>query len=585
MLQHRITQINIYLIIIFLFTILFVEAAVAAEAIVEAQPYILEAKGEIIYDYQHGKMLATEGVVFKTEGLSIEADEVIINIEETLVEARGELIIWVEDQLITGNYLKFDYQTLTGSIQGAESKLGNILFKGREIKFIQDADYQMEITDTSFTDCLFSEPHYHISARQIRLYPQNKIVAKNVGLYLGKTRLFTFPTYVVEYQPGEEGGFKNLMPVPQLGYNSAEGWSARVYYPYEIDSSTKGSITAEYTQKGERDIELEHQYQLKEDWYLTGIYNNLVEEDDEGNFNREETLSGGVIYQNSPLLIKSLLSYDLLNQEYTSRNTFQYTTPVYRFLTALNYNFNNHNREEKLSLEYSPYQKTNLAFYQEYENEILNKESYGIRNEGMMKWDISYRDGYEVDYLPYLTVKLPEFKVLNTSLKTGIGLGKQENEGITAAKLDLNLALDRKITITPELALDFKGEITDVIYQQEETSYLAYQFEAGSNLSRNINDKVQIEGSLGYLLVRDRGDPLLPADRIDLKEALRPSLKFIYQLPQEGASWEFEIAGEYSLPEKEMEELTAELTRKFDCYHYSLTYNLLDNSFGISIEF
>ncbi len=580
----KISRISVYLILILIISTFFLKSTIIAEDIDINQPYILESSGDIVYDYQHGKMLATGEVVFETAGLRVEAEEVIVDITQTIIEARGEIKISIEGQLITGQYLKYDYKDLTGSIYGAQSKLDSIYFKGKELKLIQDADYELELLDTSFTDCLLAEPHYQISARQIRVYPQNKIIAKEVGFYLGNTRLFTLPTYVVEYLP-EEGVFKNLMPVPKLGYNSAEGLSVELYIPYELNPKTEGSINAQYAQKGERNIELEHRYQLNNELFLVGSYNNQVEKDDEGNYNQEETLSGGVIYQKKPFLINSFLNYDLLKKEYSSSNSFLYNKEKLKVLTAINYNFNTGTREEKLDIEYSPFKKTSLALYQEYNNEILNKESYKISQAAKINWDMSYRKGYEVDYLPYLTASFPEFKIFNTGFKTGLGLGKQENEGISTDKIGFNISADKKIVITPALNLNLKGEVVDNYYYPDKTSYQSYQLGISSHLMKDINERVKLQGSLGYLLTRDRGDPLLPADKVDNKETIEPSVKFIYRLPEPETYWEFGLSSEYSLPDNEWESVITKVVKHFDCYSYSVYYDFVDNSFGLNIDF
>jgi len=75
------------------------------------------------------------------------------------------------------------------------------------------------LTHATFTTCGLEHPDYRITAREIRLTPDQRLKATRVRIYLGNFRLISVPRLNINLRPG--AARETLLPRP--GYNSRDG--------------------------------------------------------------------------------------------------------------------------------------------------------------------------------------------------------------------------------------------------------------------------------------------------------------------------------------------------------------------------
>ncbi|GAH96239.1 unnamed protein product, partial [marine sediment metagenome] len=82
---------------------------------------------------------------------------------------------------------------LEGELTG-ESIKGKVYYQGEKMENFPET---VEIAGGSFTTCELEEPHYHIVAKEMIIYPKDKIIARNVSWYEGKIKIITLPYFLI----------------------------------------------------------------------------------------------------------------------------------------------------------------------------------------------------------------------------------------------------------------------------------------------------------------------------------------------------------------------------------------------------
>lgn len=105
---------------------------------------------------------------------------------------------------------------------------GDVRFqKGNNRLTALDAYYSVEtgtgkLTRATFTTCSNTgTPDYHLVAREVTLLPNNRILGKGVGLYLGNTRVLGLP--YIRMNVGGRGTTRNIFPRP--GFDREDGYT------------------------------------------------------------------------------------------------------------------------------------------------------------------------------------------------------------------------------------------------------------------------------------------------------------------------------------------------------------------------
>ncbi len=593
LLSSNLNKKTITFLLINILLLVFIISAISARAESTGyQPYSLEAD-KIDFDYQHGKVFASEQVIFETDDLIIKSDEIVIDLEKELVEARGEAVLLkTSEREVSGTYLEYNYEKGAGQITGAETRIDELNFTGGKIKILQESEHDIEIEKASFTPCILSHPHYQVKASRVEVYRNKKVVAREVGFWFGDHRIFTLPNYVVEYRDGK---LYNFTPLPKLSYNSRDGITLEYYYPYQLGDKGEGKMNLHYSQSGERELSVDNSYQLTPELSLTNDISYTKEiEEKENSSNEKEEITGGIgaSYQITPALFwinrvdyrKEIENDEKVSEENIVSTGLNYKRSNLDIITTFGYDFINNNRREKIRLGYSPYTDYRVDLYQDYTDEELLKYSYSVGYQGRpVRWKLTRREGYEVDYLPYLSLSFPSYQVMGFNLNSAAGLGRVASEGVVVDKAMASISLKRSLQLTPSFDLSLTGGVEDNIYfDPVPGSYQVYQAGIRGSYRQEVSPLLTITPSLGYEIKKDGGDPVLPADEVDSEQILNPGVELTYLTEEPGSAWVFGVDGSYQLDQQDWESIKLELTRRLDCYSFSIDYNLIDESFGFS---
>ena len=248
----------------------------------------------ITYEKIEGEdlIIAKDGVQLKYQEIEVKAEYLKINLTTDLLFASGEVYFLQDETETNCEELTYNWETkkiillrLKGEITGKGIK-GKLYYQGEKMENFPET---VEIAEGSFTTCELEEPHYHIVAKEMIIYPKDKIIVRNISWYEGKTKIITLPYFLIFLDR------KTQQPIlPKIGQNSADGWFIKTNFNYYVDEKSYGTFYIDWLEKKGIGTGIEHTWEIGSQDYPgeTSLYLYLIKKKDSGKIN----LTGEVKY-------------------------------------------------------------------------------------------------------------------------------------------------------------------------------------------------------------------------------------------------------------------------------------------------
>jgi len=238
-------------------------------------------------------IIAKDGVQLKYQDIEVKADYLKINLTTNLLFASEEVFFKQDETETNCEELTYNWETkkvilirLKGELTGEGIK-GKVYYQGEEMENFPET---MEITEGSFTTCELEEPHYHIVAKEMIIYPKDKIIVRNISWYEGKTKIITLPYFLIFLDR------KTQQPIlPKIGQNSKDGWFVKTNFNYYIDEKSYGTLYIDWLEKKGIGTGVEHTWEIGDENNSgeTSLYLYQIKEKDSGKFK----LTGNLNYK------------------------------------------------------------------------------------------------------------------------------------------------------------------------------------------------------------------------------------------------------------------------------------------------
>ncbi len=211
--------------------ILFASGKVCAK---ELHP--IDIKADTVNYYTDKNLVEAHGhvkIVYKN--MTLYCDKATANTLNKEVIAQGNIRIVEEGKERTINARKIVYNMESKTAKIFSSRLEAPPFYGW-VKEAQMKENVYYVHKGSLTTCDLPHPHWKLTCRRINIWPQKKIVAYNVVMWVGKIPILYFPIYV---QPLKEK-VPNIGILP--GKDSDWGYYVLTWYRYILSDNAKGKI-------------------------------------------------------------------------------------------------------------------------------------------------------------------------------------------------------------------------------------------------------------------------------------------------------------------------------------------------------
>jgi len=291
-------------------------------------------------------IIAKDGVQFGYQDIEVKTDYLKINLTTNLLFASGEVLFKQNETETNCEELTYNWKTkkiillqLKGELTGEGIK-GKLYYQGEKMENFPET---VEITEGSFTTCELEEPHYHIVAKEMIIYPKDKIIARNISWYEGKKKIITLPYFLIFLDR------KTQQPIlPKIGQNSKDGWFIKTNFNYYIDEKSYGTFYLDWLEKKGIGTGVEHTWEIgsQNNPGETSLYLYQIKEKDSGRINLTGKIKYGQEFENN---IKTQVTLDysgmkagggeLLSNSLKSQFTFDKQGEKYNLKIGGKYNF------------------------------------------------------------------------------------------------------------------------------------------------------------------------------------------------------------------------------------------------------
>ena len=143
---------------------------------------------------------------------------------------------------------------------------------------------KLEGRNTRITTCDEPTPHYCLVGEQVEIIPGDKLIARNVDVYIGNRKIMRLPWFIV-WLKNQRTPF-----VPDSGSNSVEGKYVRLLYQYALSQNQLGGVRLDMTEKLGEALGLEHFYTLPGGFGSALLYGWLTSRDYKATFDHTQNL-------------------------------------------------------------------------------------------------------------------------------------------------------------------------------------------------------------------------------------------------------------------------------------------------------
>ncbi len=202
----------------------------------------VEVNGDQVEYFPKEKKVVGAGNVSVDYGdTKLTCDRITVFTETKDADAEGNVAIKGPTGEVRGQKLKYNFETKKGEILKARVKSGEWYAGGEKAELFPDAS--LKIRDGYITSCDRDKPHYKIQAKNVTVYPGNKVVAKNVLFKVGNMSVVYLPRY--DYSIDAEWPTLDIIP----GKKKKWGFFALTSYRYEVNENNKLTLRLDEREK------------------------------------------------------------------------------------------------------------------------------------------------------------------------------------------------------------------------------------------------------------------------------------------------------------------------------------------------
>ncbi len=190
---------------------------------------------DISFDNQTGDVYAKGNVIIKQNPAAVYADDIRGNTQRTEVNIDGKAKITQPGMNLDGYSTFYNYQTHTGNMGQAKGVVDyEKHVKGERIEFLPD---EYIIYNGTVTKCPAKKPDYHMRAKKIEIWPNDRMVAYDAQFLIKDKIIYSTPRYEAKIGTNKD----DKSPFPKVGYNSKNG----VFITQDFERALSDSVTAD----------------------------------------------------------------------------------------------------------------------------------------------------------------------------------------------------------------------------------------------------------------------------------------------------------------------------------------------------
>ncbi|MFA4966599.1 MAG: hypothetical protein WC624_00045 [Candidatus Margulisiibacteriota bacterium] len=198
----------------------------------------------MFYDRDKSSIEATGSVEVVFKNVKITGEHLIYKIASREAYLDSGFTFAFNGLNFSGKKLKYDFNKETGSAKMVKIQYEKANISGNDVEFGTE---EVKLKNAAFEACGLDSPHYHLSAAEIDLFQKQGWLASYWGIFwLGSVPSIPIPVYVYDFK-AEQKGKKNVMPYPEIGNNTDDGFWISETMSWHLKPELNGNYSFNYT--------------------------------------------------------------------------------------------------------------------------------------------------------------------------------------------------------------------------------------------------------------------------------------------------------------------------------------------------
>jgi lipopolysaccharide export system protein LptA len=201
------------------------------------------------------KVTATGNVKAVYQDYTVTADSLDADLQANTAVFTGHVKLVTKQATVEGENLSMNLKTREWKLDNASSRINPITLQDPQTKgggsptiihsvaLSGTSDQQVAVSEGTLTTCDKEHPHYFFSAKDLEVYPDNKIVAHNVSMVGLDKKLLGLKTLLIPIR----GLGQNV--IPQIGSSAEEGAFIKAAYAYTATQKSTGILKLDLMQR------------------------------------------------------------------------------------------------------------------------------------------------------------------------------------------------------------------------------------------------------------------------------------------------------------------------------------------------
>ncbi|MDD2629226.1 MAG: hypothetical protein PHV61_03550 [Limnochordia bacterium] len=205
----------------------------------------VEFQGQVIYQFKQDLLYIDGGVQIRYGHVTIAGQRLLVNLADNWIRVEGTVLLILPAGEAAGEKLYYDLNSGVWSLSDAQASIvlpesnGSVYLSGE--RFDGDND-RLVVVKGAATTCSQSQPHYHLAAKKLEIYPGSHLIIRNVVYKEGNIPLFYWP--YLRLPISKEAS----LYLPEIGRTAVGGWFIGCKWYYQLDDYLSGLLIGQYHQ-------------------------------------------------------------------------------------------------------------------------------------------------------------------------------------------------------------------------------------------------------------------------------------------------------------------------------------------------
>jgi lipopolysaccharide assembly outer membrane protein LptD (OstA) len=238
----------------------------AADSNLTYRPFLDNAE-EVVYsakniEYFAGKkdLVLNDSAKIKYQNRILSGDNVTYFSSLQMLDARGEPQLVDAGETFYGDLMDYDLDAGSGLVTQGSTQFGDGYYFGEHVAKV--GENEMKVWKSTYTTCDLKVPHFHFSAKEMKVFPRDKVVSGPIWLYIGKTPIAYLPFMANSIRRGRRSGI--LRPEFEFGITKQTGRYVRGFgYYWATNDYTDLTFTGYFNEKSSFNIHAQNRYKLR----------------------------------------------------------------------------------------------------------------------------------------------------------------------------------------------------------------------------------------------------------------------------------------------------------------------------------